>query len=94
MHRQVPDRSRAAPPEHVYESLTGYRVHDRRHTCLTTWLNNGVPPARVAESAGSSVSVLLATYTRCITGRRTELQQRIERPGSPSGLTPTLRRAR
>jgi hypothetical protein len=30
----------------------GGRVYDLRHACLTTWLNNGVPPAQVAEWAG------------------------------------------
>ncbi len=37
------------------------RVHDLRHTCPTNWLNDGVPPAQVAEWAGNSVPVLLAT---------------------------------
>ncbi|MFE2307469.1 tyrosine-type recombinase/integrase [Streptomyces sp. NPDC059431] len=30
--------------EHEYASPVGKRVYDLRHTCLTTWLNNGVPP--------------------------------------------------
>ncbi|MGP3970946.1 tyrosine-type recombinase/integrase [Streptomyces sp. 6N223] len=36
-------------------SPLGRRVYDLRHTCLTTWLNNGIPPAQVAEWAGNSV---------------------------------------
>ncbi|MFJ8228593.1 tyrosine-type recombinase/integrase [Streptomyces sp. NPDC094448] len=71
---------RAVLPPHVYESPTGKRVYDLSHTCLTTWLNNGVPPAQVAAWAGNSVPVLLATYARCVTGQLAELQQRIEGP--------------
>ncbi|WP_405838422.1 integrase [Streptomyces platensis] len=66
--------------EHDYRSPVEKRVYDLRHTCLTTWLNNGIPPAQVAASAGNSVPVLLATYTRCITGQLTELQGWIEEP--------------
>ncbi|MGK5731476.1 tyrosine-type recombinase/integrase [Streptomyces sp. URMC 124] len=65
---------------HEYDSPVGKRVYDLRHTCLTTWLNNGVPPAQVAEWAGNSVPVLLATYARCITGQLADLQRRIEGP--------------
>jgi integrase len=39
-------------------------AYNLRHTCLTTWLNNGIPPAQVAEWTGNSVSVLLATFAR------------------------------
>jgi hypothetical protein len=45
-------------------------VYDCRHTCLTAWLNKGIPPAQVAEWAGNSVPVLLAIYARCIVGQR------------------------
>ncbi|WP_148589279.1 tyrosine-type recombinase/integrase [Streptomyces sp. WAC01526] len=71
---------KAVLDEHEYSSPVGKRVYDLRHTCLTTWLNNGIPPAQVAAWAGNSVPVLLATYTRCITGQLTELQGRIEGP--------------
>ncbi|MFE6852284.1 site-specific integrase [Streptomyces sp. NPDC057674] len=56
-------------------------MYDLRHTCLTNWLNAGVPPATVAERAGNSVPVLLATYARCIDGRLDDLKQRIEGAG-------------
>ncbi|MFF2306474.1 tyrosine-type recombinase/integrase [Streptomyces sp. NPDC058128] len=59
----------------------GRRVYDLRHTCLTNWLNAGVPPATVAEWAGNSVPVLLSTYARCIDGRLDDLKQRIEGAG-------------
>ena len=70
----------AVLPEHEYHSPVGKRVYDLRHTCLTTWLNSGVPPAQVAEWAGNSVPVLLSTYARCVTGQLAQLQQRIEGP--------------
>ena len=82
---------KAVLPEHEYESPVGKRVYDLRHTCLTTWLNNGIPPAQVAEWAGNSVPVLLATYARCITVQLAELQQRIEGPQRlPTGRPPSM----
>ncbi|MEU7042856.1 tyrosine-type recombinase/integrase [Streptomyces varsoviensis] len=79
--RRVWGKARAAVlDEHEYDSPVGKRVYDLRHTCLTTWLNNGVPSAQVAEWAGNSVPVLLAIYARCVTGQLAELQQRIEGP--------------
>ncbi|MFD3909965.1 tyrosine-type recombinase/integrase [Streptomyces sp. NPDC058603] len=65
-------------PKHEYESPTGKRVYDLRHTCLTTWLNNGIPPAQVAEWAGNSVPILYAIYARCIVGQQAVLLKRIE----------------
>ncbi|MDX2812162.1 hypothetical protein PV410_06260 [Streptomyces sp. PA03-5A] len=67
-------------------SPLGKRVYDLRHTCLTTWLNNGVPPAQVAEWAGNSVPVLLAIYARCITGQLKDLQMRLEGAQDLTGL--------
>jgi integrase len=60
-----------------FASPLGKRVYDLRHTCLTHWLNDGIPPAQVAEWAGNSVPVLLATYARCISGHLPDLKQRI-----------------
>lgn len=77
--RRVWSKARKAVlPEHEYSSPVGKRVYDLRHTCLTVWLNSGVPPAQVAEWAGNSVPVLLATYARCIVGQRADLLKRIE----------------
>ncbi|MFF4949764.1 tyrosine-type recombinase/integrase [Streptomyces chattanoogensis] len=70
-------RQKSLTPDE-YASPLGKRVYDLRHTCLTTWLNNGVPPAQVAEWAGNSVPVLLATYARCISGQLKDLQKRVE----------------
>ncbi|MFE3854899.1 tyrosine-type recombinase/integrase [Streptomyces griseorubiginosus] len=64
--------------EHEFKSPTGKRMYDLRHTCLTTWLNNGIPPAQVAEWAGNSVPVLLAIYARCIVGQLDDYLKRIE----------------
>ncbi|MFG2979878.1 hypothetical protein ACGFYQ_01280 [Streptomyces sp. NPDC048258] len=35
-------------------SPLGKRVYDLRHTCLTNWLNDGVPSGQVADWAGNS----------------------------------------
>ncbi|MFJ2732868.1 tyrosine-type recombinase/integrase [Streptomyces sp. NPDC087317] len=66
---------------HVFESPTGKRVYDNRHTRLTKWLNDGIPPAQVADWAGNSVPVLLATYARCVEGQLPDLKRRLEAAG-------------
>ncbi|GHG95278.1 MULTISPECIES: tyrosine-type recombinase/integrase [Streptomyces] len=77
--RRVWDKARKAVlPPHEYESPAGKRVYDCRHTCLTGWLNEGIPPAQVAEWAGNSVPVLLAIYARCIVGQLADYLKRIE----------------
>lgn len=62
---------------HELSSLLGKTPYDLRHTCLTTWLNAGVPPAQVAAWAGNSVRILLATYINCIDGRDDDLKRKI-----------------
>ncbi|MGW7579173.1 hypothetical protein [Streptomyces sp. NPDC054765] len=64
-----------------FASPLGKRVYDLRHTCLTNWLNDGVPPAQVAEWAGNRVPVLLATYARCISGQLSDLKKQIDAGG-------------
>ncbi|MFG2285288.1 tyrosine-type recombinase/integrase [Streptomyces sp. NPDC048595] len=104
VYRRAWDKARKAVlAEREYSSPVGKRVYDLRHTCLTTWLNHGIPPAQVAEWAGNSVPVLLSTYARCITGQTVELQKRIEgpqklpgvplAPGPGGALSPPLPRA-
>ncbi|MCM1966203.1 site-specific integrase [Streptomyces sp. G1] len=73
-------RKQVLPPEE-FSSPLGKRVYDLRHTCLTNWLNDGVPPAQVADWAGNSVPVLLAVYARCVTGQLADLKRRIEDGG-------------
>jgi integrase len=45
------------------------RPYDLRHAAVSTWLNGGVSPTRVAEWAGHSVDVLLRIYAKCIDGQ-------------------------
>ena len=71
----------AALAPHVFDSPTGKRVYDIRHTRLTKRLNDGIPPAQVAEWAGNSVPVLLATYARCVDGQLPDLKKRLEAAG-------------
>ncbi|WP_371773138.1 hypothetical protein [Streptomyces sp. NBC_01438] len=61
-----------------FASPLGRRVYDLRHTRLTKWLNDGIPPAQVAEWAGNSVPILLAIYARCVFGQLSELKKRME----------------
>lgn len=61
-----------------FASPLGKWVYDLRHTRLTKWLNDGIPPAQVAEWAGNSVPILLAIYARCVSGRLSELKKRME----------------
>ncbi|MFJ2895891.1 tyrosine-type recombinase/integrase [Streptomyces sp. NPDC087218] len=67
--------------EYEFGTPLGRRVYDLRHTCLTNWLNAGVPAATVAEWAGNSVPVLLSTYARCVDGHLNDLKRRIEQAG-------------
>jgi integrase len=69
---------RATLTEAEYASPLGRRIYDLRHTCLTTWLNSGVPAAQVAAWAGNSVPVLLSTYVNCVIGGDDDLKRRIE----------------
>lgn len=70
-------RYKALTREQVASPL-GKRVYDLRHTCLTTWLNSGVPAAQVAAWAGNSVPVLLSIYVNCISGNGDDLKKRIQ----------------
>ncbi|WP_242488909.1 hypothetical protein [Streptomyces sp. DSM 110735] len=56
-------------------------MYDIRHTRLTKWLNDGIPPAQVADWAGNSVPVLLATYARRVEGQLPDLKRRLEAAG-------------
>ncbi|GHE61996.1 integrase [Streptomyces longispororuber] len=67
--------------EREYESPMGKRIYDIRHTRLTKWLNDGIPPAQVAYWAGNSVPVLLAFYAGCIEGQLPDLKRRMDAQG-------------
>ncbi|WP_234313585.1 tyrosine-type recombinase/integrase [Streptomyces sp. NBRC 109706] len=72
-----------------HDSPLARRIYDLRHTCLTGWLNAGIPPAQVAAWAGNSVPVLLSTYAHCVTGQQAELLKRIEQAQDLTTLYPT-----
>jgi integrase len=58
--------------------LVALRPYDLRHACVSTWLNSGVPPTKVAAWAGHSVDVLLKIYAKCIDGDDELYQARID----------------
>jgi integrase len=53
------------------------RPYDLRHTCLSTWLNAGIPPRQIAEWAGHSLEILLRTYAKCMVGQDQTARRRI-----------------
>jgi integrase len=59
-------------------SPLGERPYDLRHARLSTWLNVGVEPARVAEWAGNSVPVLLRVYAKCLSGTEQNALRKIQ----------------
>jgi integrase len=64
------------------------RPYDLRHAAVSTWLNSGVEPARVAQWAGHSVDVLLRIYAKCLDGQEDVALRRIEGViGTPTGTS-------
>ncbi|WP_175324759.1 hypothetical protein [Frankia sp. Cppng1_Ct_nod] len=56
--------------------------YDLRHAAVSTWLNAGVPPTKVAEWAGHSVEVLLTIYAKCLDGEGARVRSRVaDAPG-------------
>ncbi|NDL60838.1 tyrosine-type recombinase/integrase [Phytoactinopolyspora sp. XMNu-373] len=85
-------RTWARAREAVFGEIAGTshvaaRPYDLRHAAVSTWLNAGVPATQVAEWAGHSVDVLLATYAKCIDGEaqrnRAKIDQALGRSPSP-----------
>ncbi len=72
--------------ERQLQSALGRRPYDLRHACLSTWLNAGVPPARVAGWAGHSVEVLLRVYAKCVDGDDQAALRRIDQALSAPGI--------
>lgn len=70
-------REAVLTPEQVLSPL-GKRPYDLRHAAVSTWLNGGVEPTRVAEWAGHSVGVLLRVYAKCQDGGEQAARQRVE----------------
>ncbi|GAA4904338.1 hypothetical protein [Streptomonospora salina] len=71
-------RAIALPPDRVATPLA-LRPYDLRHAAVSTWLNSGVPAAKVAERAGHSVAVLHRVYAKCLDGDDAIANARIER---------------
>ncbi|MFB6855901.1 tyrosine-type recombinase/integrase [Streptomyces sp. NPDC056341] len=68
----------ALPPDRV-DSLLAHRPYDLRHTCITNWLNAGVPVAEVARRAGNSPEVIHRRYEGCIDGHEEVNNKKIEK---------------
>jgi integrase len=66
------------PPGKVVSPL-GRRPYDVRHTCITNWLNTGVPVAEVARRAGNSPEVIHRRYEGCVDGHEELNNRRIEK---------------
>ncbi|GAA3365164.1 tyrosine-type recombinase/integrase [Saccharopolyspora gregorii] len=64
--------------EEVQVSPLAKRPYDLRHAAVSTWLNAGVEPTRVAEWAGHSVHVLLRVYAKCLDGGEQAARQRVQ----------------
>lgn len=52
--------------------------YDLRHAAVSTWLNAGIPPTKVAEWAGHSVEILLKIYAKCLDGGEEDLRRRMD----------------
>ncbi|MEU6877945.1 site-specific integrase [Streptomyces sp. NPDC046712] len=70
-------RQYALPPD-LQASILGGRPYDLRHTCITTWLNAGVPVAEVARRVGNSPEVIHRVYEGCIYGQEDAMNKKIE----------------
>jgi integrase len=95
-YTRVWDRARrAALTETAYQSPLARRPYDLRHAAVSTWLNSGVGPTRVAEWAGHSVDVLLKTYAKCIDGQEQDDLTRISHALRNGNVprTPTMPRS-
>lgn len=68
----------ALPPDKTVSALA-HRPYDLRHTCITNWLNAGVPVAEVARRAGNSPEVIHRRYAGCIDGHEELNNKKIEK---------------
>jgi integrase len=70
-------RARALTEE-VQASPLAARPYDLRHAAVSTWLSGGVDPAKVAEWAGHSLSVLMEVYAACLYGQEVTARQQVQ----------------
>jgi integrase len=78
-YRHIWGRARKATlTTEQYDSPLARRPYDLRHAAVSTWLNSGVSPTRVAEWAGHSIDVLLKIYAKCIDGQEEADLRRID----------------
>lgn len=68
----------ALRPEEAQRSPLAARPYDLRHAAVSTWLMGGIEPARVAEWAGHSVSVLYEVYAAFLDGGDQLARQRMQ----------------
>jgi hypothetical protein len=68
----------ALPPDLVASPLVA-RAYDLHHSVLSTSLNAGVDPTKVAERAGNTVETLLRTYAKCLYGRQSVANGRVDK---------------
>lgn len=69
---------RAALTSEAWRSPLARRPYDLRHAAVSTWLTGGVEPARVAEWAGHSVSVLYEDYAAFLDGGEETARKRVQ----------------
>ncbi|WP_170134256.1 site-specific integrase [Murinocardiopsis flavida] len=55
------------------------RIYDLRHACVSTWLNEGINSAQIAEWAGHSLEVLLRIYAKCLDGGEDDARRKAEK---------------
>ncbi len=72
--------------EGVAASPLARTPYDLRHAAVSTWLNAGIPPTKVAEWAGHSIEVLLKIYAKCLDGEDAKLRSQVQ---SALGRDPT-----
>ncbi|MFB6821501.1 hypothetical protein ACFCXA_07910 [Streptomyces virginiae] len=66
------------PPD-LRTSILGGRPYDLRHTCITTWLNAGVPVAKAARRVGNSPEFIHRVYEGRIYGQAEAMNMKIEK---------------
>ncbi|MCT2592367.1 tyrosine-type recombinase/integrase [Streptomyces sp. N2-109] len=76
----------ALPPDRVKSPLAG-RPYDLRHTCITRWLNAGVPIAEVARRVGNSPEVIHRRYHGCVDGHEEAANAKIAKSLEEEGDT-------